>query len=158
MSAATDSSAPRKGRLGLILGLVLAPLLAGTGFWAAYTGLLPGLPDRAADGGHAAVPEPVIASFVPVDPITINIGAGGQPRQLRFVAQLEVPPEHAAEVARLMPRIVDVLNTYLRAVDPPELEEPSALTRLRAQMLRRVQIVAGPGRVSDLLVMEFVFN
>jgi len=61
-------------------------------------------------------------------------------------------------VQALMPRIMDVLNIYLRALDPPELEEPAALLRLRAQMLRRVQIVTGPGLVNDLLIIEFVFN
>jgi flagellar FliL protein len=29
---------------------------------------------------------------------------------------------------------------------------------LRAQMLRRVQIVAGEGRIRDLLIMEFVLS
>ncbi|MBC7156526.1 MAG: flagellar basal body protein FliL, partial [Rhodobacteraceae bacterium] len=39
-----------------------------------------------------------------------------------------------------------------------ELLAPAALVRLRAQMLRRVQVVAGAGRVRDLLVNEFVVN
>ena len=34
----------------------------------------------------------------------------------------------------------------------------AALTRLRAQMLRRVQIVTGPDNVNDLLIMEFVLT
>ena len=57
-----------------------------------------------------------------------------------------------------MPRVLDVLNTYLRAVEVRDLEEPAALARLRAQMLRRVQVVTGEGRVRDLLVTEFVLN
>ena len=77
---------------------------------------------------------------------------------LRFAGQLEVAPEHATEVAGLMPRVLDVLNTYLRAVDVRDLEEPSSLARLRAQMLRRVQVVTGEGRVRDLLITEFVLN
>ena len=39
-----------------------------------------------------------------------------------------------------------------------ELEDPAALVRLRAQILRRLQIVTGEGRVRDLLVTEFVLN
>ena len=58
----------------------------------------------------------------------------------------------------LRPRILDVLNGYLRAVEVAELEDPSALVRLRAQMLRRIQVVAGEGRVNDLLISEFVLN
>jgi flagellar FliL protein len=53
---------------------------------------------------------------------------------------------------------MDVLNGYLRAVEVAEIEDRSALIRLRAQMLRRVQIVTGEGRVRDLLVTEFVVN
>ena len=57
-----------------------------------------------------------------------------------------------------MPRILDVLNTYLRAVEVRDLEQPASLARLRAQMLRRVQVVTGEGRVRDLLITEFVLN
>lgn len=162
MSEPADSPPPRRSRLPLILGLALAPALGGGGFYAAYAGLIPGLGGTAADpapsGPTAAAPTAPIASFVAIDPITINLGTRGQTRHLRFVAQLDVPPAHAAEVRQQMPRIVDVLNTYLRALDLPDLEEPSALTRIRAQMLRRVRLVLGQDRVNDLLVMEFVFN
>jgi flagellar FliL protein len=88
----------------------------------------------------------------------ISIGRGGLARHLRFEAQLEVDPARASEVTTLMPRVVDVLNGYLRAVDVSDLEDPASLVRLRAQMLRRVQIVTGEGAVRDLLVMEFVVN
>jgi flagellar FliL protein len=163
MSAAADSPPPKPSRRPLILGLALAPLLGGAGFYASYAGLIPGL--GGTEAAPVASPAPAAGTaatstttFVPLDPITINLGTRGQARHLRFVAQLEVPPAHAAEVARQMPRVIDVLNTYLRALDLPDLEEPAALTRIRAQMLRRVQLVLGPERVSDLLVMEFVFN
>ena len=67
-------------------------------------------------------------------------------------------PSYEREVVHLMPRVLDVLNGYLRAVETRELQDTSALVRLRAQMLRRVQIVTGEGRVRDLLVTEFVLN
>ena len=62
------------------------------------------------------------------------------------------------DVTLLLPRVIDVLNSYLRAVEVADLEDPTALVRLRAQMLRRVQMVAGDGRVRDLLVTGFVIN
>ena len=37
-------------------------------------------------------------------------------------------------------------------------QDPAALPRLRAQMLRRIQVVLGEGKVRDLLVTEFVLN
>lgn len=161
MSASTDSSPPpRRSKLPLLLGLVLAPVLGGAGFYVAWSGLIPGLGAPAEDSPATAVSvAPARASaFVPIDPITINLGGRGQTRHLRFVARLDVPVAQAEEVARQMPRIVDVLNTYLRALDLPDLEEPAALTRIRAQMLRRIRLVVGADRVNDLLVMEFIFN
>jgi flagellar FliL protein len=50
------------------------------------------------------------------------------------------------------------MNGYLRAIDPAELDEPATLLRIRAQLLRRIQLVTGDGRVRDLLVTEFVLN
>lgn len=51
-----------------------------------------------------------------------------------------------------------MLNGYLRAIAVSEIEDPAGLVRLRAQLLRRIQIVTGEGRVRDLLVTEFVLN
>jgi len=73
-------------------------------------------------------------------------------------AQLEVGPAFSGEVTHLMPRILDILNGYLRAIEVAELENPAALVRIRAQLLRRIQIVTGEGRVRDLLITEFVLN
>ena len=114
---------------------------------------------EAAPAEGAAAPEPITEiAFVPVDPVIISLGAAAAGRHLRFASQLEVGKANAEEVAALMPRILDVLNGYLRAVDVAELEDPNALVRLRAQMLRRIQVVTGEGRVRDLLVTEFVLN
>ena len=65
---------------------------------------------------------------------------------------------HKSHVEKLMPRIVDVTNTYLRALKLADLEDAQALIRLRAQLLRRMQVVTGAGRINDLLIMEFVLN
>lgn len=155
--AAADAAntAKRPGRRGVLIGAVLAPLAAAGGYFAVTSGLLPlhGAADTKAESGSG----PKVA-FVPVDPMIISIGRGGGTRHLRFHAQLEVAPGHADEVQALMPRVVDVLNGFLRAVDMRDLEDAAALVRLRAQMLRRVQIVTGEGRVQDLLIMEFVLS
>jgi len=158
-TAELKKSARRKTIPPVILGLGLALALAGGGFYATFSGLISG-----DSGVFATSPTPPgnlpagAFSYVPIEPITINLGPRGQSRHLRFNAQIEVPPSESGEVTRLMPRILDVLNIYLRALEVHELEEPAALLRLRGQMLRRIQTVAGPGRVNDLLIIEFVFN
>jgi flagellar FliL protein len=151
----------RKGKLGLIVGLVLALALGGGGFYAVYSGLVLGSHDAAetAGAGYAGPGEdlPPIA-FVALDPLVVSLGTGAQNRHLRFRAELEVAPDAVAEVTKLIPRVMDVLNSYLRAVELADLENAAALITLRAQMLRRIQLVTGEGRVRDLLIMEFVMN
>ncbi|MFO1144713.1 MAG: flagellar basal body-associated FliL family protein [Amaricoccus sp.] len=152
-----------RGKLGLIVGIVAALGLGGGGFYAVYAGLLdPGKILGGGDGGgHGTAEGPSVVgdiAFVALDPIMISLAPGASAKHLRFSGQLEVDPAHAAEVTALMPRVLDVLNTYLRAVDVKDLEAPAALARLRAQMLRRIQVVTGEGMVKDLLVTEFVLN
>ena len=159
-----DEEPKKKSKLPLILGVLLMLVLGGGGFFAVYSGMLFG-----AAGGHeeeqlsALEGEPLAllpsVAFVSVEPLIVNlIDTSGRGRHLRFQAQLEVPLQYEQEVITLLPRVVDILNGYLRAVEVSELENPSALVRLRSQILRRVQIVAGEGRIKDVLIMEFVVN
>ncbi|MFP4273787.1 MAG: flagellar basal body-associated protein FliL [Paracoccaceae bacterium] len=156
----TDEQPPAKrSRKPLLLGLVLALCAAGGGFFAASKGLIPGTGGGSAEAAvQAPVEELPDLAFVPVEPIVVSLGPETSGRHLRFRAQLEVAAPNRQEVEMLLPRVVDVLNGYLRSVTPADLEAPAALVRLRAQMLRRVQLVTGEGRVRDLLVMEFVLN
>lgn len=158
-SAEPEDTAPKKkSKKALIIGLILALLLGGLGFYATWSRLIPGGHDNhsTAEGGTVE-PLPDIA-FVPVDPLVITVGPGQAGRHLRFASQLEVSGTHTEEVTLLLPRIVDVMNGYLRAIDMGQFDDPAAMMRMRAQMLRRIQIVCGEGRVRDLLVTEFVLN
>jgi len=161
---ANDAPARKKGgKLGLVLGLVLALALGAGGFFGVRSGLILSSAAESLGAAHdtAALPPPGPlpgVAFVPVDPLVVNLGSAGSGRHLRFRAQLEVKAEHTADVTLMLPRVTDVLNGYLRAVDVADLADPLALQRLRAQMLRRVQVVTGEGRVRDLLIMEFVLS
>ena len=155
----------KKGKMGLLIGLVLALALGGGGFYAVYSGLILGSGASAAHGaasgdghGEAAVEDCGPVAIVPLDPLVISIASSPTARHLRFRAELEVTPGAEHDVQQLSPRVMDVLNSYLRAVAVSDLEDPSALIGLRAQMLRRIQLVTGEGRVRDLLIMEFVLS
>ena len=173
-----DEEPKRKSsKLPLIIGVVLALVGGGGGFYAAFSGLLPfggggdhtapadghgdtaaGAHDpHAADDHGAPLPDANVA-FIEMPQLIISMGPSSDMHHLRFLASLEVPPSHMAEVESLKPRVVDVLNNYLRALHPSDIEAPGALIRIRSQMLRRVQLVAGEDRVRDLLIMEFVLN
>lgn len=149
----------KKSKLPMIIGLVLLLAGGGGGFFAVSSGMLFGDSHEEEDVAEEVVIDelPNIA-FVPLDPLLISLGGEKPARHLRFTAQLEVEPKSVESVTSVQPRIVDVLNGYLRAVETSELESPSALIRLRTQMLRRIQMVTGEGHVRDLLIMEFVLN
>lgn len=165
----TDGSA-KKGKMPLIIGLVLAIAGAGGGFYAVQSGLLPFGNTSAPEVAHAAkeAPEGVdkgesaedIANlaFIEMEPIVITLRKASGLNQLRFRAQLEVTMADQAEVEKVLPRVVDVLNSYLRALELDDLTDPMALPKIRSQMLRRINIATGQGRVRDLLIMDFVLN
>lgn len=141
-----------KSRKGLLLGLVLA-VLGGAGAFAVTSGMLP-----LGGGDTSAKPLAKEYAFVPIEPMTIPIGGSDERRFLRFRAELEVDIARQREVQSMLPRVVDVLNTYLRSLSMADIEDPSSLLTLRAQMRRRIDLVVGGDAVHDLLVMEFVVN
>ena len=155
---ATAIEVPKKGsKKPLLIGLVLALVLGGGGFYAAFSGMILGGGDSHTDEEQTPGPLTGIA-FVPLETIVVSLGPDSGSEHLRFTAQLEVVDKAAADVTTLTPRILDVVNIYLRAIDTASIEDPHAMARLRAQMLRRIQVVTGEGRVRDLLITEFVLN
>lgn len=163
-SADIDQPVEKKSsKLPVVLGLVLALVGGAGGFFVMYSGMLGGA-EKDASEMEAEKPSdfPMAETggeiaFVEIEPLVVTLDQGTG-THLRFRASLEVAKSAESDVTRLMPRVVDVLNSYLRAVEVADLQDRSALTRLRAQMLRRVQVVAGGGQVKDLLIMEFVLN
>jgi flagellar FliL protein len=168
MSDATveeEAGEKKKSRLPLIIGLVLLPVGAAGGFFmvkADPLGLFGGGDKQetaAEESTRYADPIPLgTVGFVAVPPVVIPIGATSDRRSLRFQASLEVPSAEVNAVTAIVPRVQDVLNSYLRALDPADFEAPGALDRLRGQLLRRIKLVAGEENVRDLLVLEFIVN
>lgn len=163
MTIAADPP-PLPGRKSLKLPLMIGVVLAATGGGGGFFVM------RAMQGGTAhdaaqvveAVDEhgaaPVTVGYVALDPLLVNLPRATGRQFLRFAATLEVDPGHLSEVESLRPRIADVMNSYLRAVEPADFEDQMILADLRSQLLRRIQVVAGEGRVRDLLVIEFVLD
>lgn len=155
--ATIESSPKTRSKKPLLIGLVLAVVLGGGGFYATFSGLILGGHEEHAE--EEKLPGPLTGiAFVPLETIVISLGPDSGSEHLRFTAQLEVVDAAAADVTTLAPRILDVVNSYLRAIDTASIEDPQAMARLRAQMLRRIQVVTGEGRVRDLLITEFVLN
>lgn len=151
----SDETAPKKRSLmPLLAGLAGAVILGGGSFYAVYSGLVLSPGPKV----QAAAPLDMDFAYIPLENITISLASTDSARMLRFSGQIEVASRSESEMARMQPRFLDLVNTYLRAVDPKDLSEPAALIRLRAQILRRLQVIAGEGHVRDFLITEFILN
>jgi len=160
-SIEADEDPPKKkSKSGLVIAIVALFLGGGGGFFAAGIGFIGGgsSAESHATSDAQVHPETPVYSFVELDPILVSLPSAGGTRHLKFTAQIEVDPAYRTEVEAIRPRLIDLMNRYLRAVEISEFEAPDALILLRAQLLRRLQVIAGDGKIKDLLIMEFVLN
>ena len=157
----SDAEPEKKGKKGLFVAILLALIAGGGGFFVSFSGMIPF--GASSETSPVAAPEVALqavgnAAYVPLDPLIVNIRSSSKYPLLRFVGQLEVKPENLTDIEQLKPRIMDVMNTYLNALEAARFEDPIALIKLRSQLLRRLQIVTGQGRIEDLLIMEFILQ
>ncbi|MBN2758999.1 MAG: flagellar basal body-associated FliL family protein [Rhodobacteraceae bacterium] len=141
----------------ILVGLIGAIVLGGGGFYAVYSGLIlaPGNPKAA----HAkTAPSSILPTYLPIEHLTLSLANPTGAQHLRLSAHIEVADGRLAEAEAYRPRFLAVINTYLRAVEPQDLQDASALIRLRAQILRRLQMVAGEDLIDDFLITEFILN
>lgn len=97
-------------------------------------------------------------AFVNLEPLVITLGPNATSQYLKISLSLETSHQDTKTIEHLSPKFRDVLNTYLRAIDENDLADPAAMMRLRAQMLRRLQIVAPDDAISNVLITDFVLN
>ncbi len=97
-------------------------------------------------------------AFVNLEPLVISLGPNANSQYLKISITLETSQSQLKTIEHLRPKFRDVLNVYLRAVDESDLTEPAAMTRLRAQMLRRMQLIAPAGAIDNVLITDFVLN
>jgi flagellar FliL protein len=155
----SEEEPEKRSKLPLILSMLACLIGVGGGFFASYSGLLFAKESAPIEGSKNIELEDLTdIAFVEITPIIVTLRPGSSSKHLSFRSQLEVPTAYQADVEHLLPRIVDIMNGYLSALETEDFESPAIIVRLRSQLLRRIQVVAGVDRVNDLLIMEFVLN
>lgn len=107
---------------------------------------------------ESEIEKKIEEAFVELEPIMITIGPVGANRQLRLEAYIQTRESEVDEINKKMPKILDSLNQYLRAVEVQDMVDPSALLRLRLHMLKRVQLAVGEQIIDDLLIRKFLIS
>lgn len=154
-------SLPRKKMSGkkLVLFVVLPLLVLGGGGAGLYvSGVLdrflnPPAPDPAevaATPGH----------FFDLPDIIVNLNTEDRRQTfLKISPTLELEKaEDVALVERVMPRIVDNFQMYLRELTLQDLEGSAGLARLREELLLRVNAAVHPAHVREVLFREMIVN
>jgi flagellar FliL protein len=148
----------------VLIIVVAAVLLVIGGVAAAYfTGLMQPLINMIA--GKPASPEApkAVAAgeavFIDLPEILVNLNTGGRGRAtfLKMRVSLELQrKEDTPVVEKLMPRIVDNFQVYLRELRIEDLKGSAGMYRLREELLTRVVAAAAPAKVNDVLFKEML--
>lgn len=109
------------------------------------------------EGGHgerAAGP-----AFLKVPDLIVNLSGDGQQRYLRLSIQLEMKNEEDMKaVEKVLPRVIDQFQTYLRELRIQDLKGSKGIYRLQMELLSRVNAAAAPVEVKDVLFQEILIQ
>ncbi|MEN2988526.1 flagellar basal body-associated FliL family protein [Tistrella sp. BH-R2-4] len=172
-----ENGGKKKGGMKLILLIVLPLLLIGGGGAAAFlTGMIGGGEEHAegeaaAGGGHGAgghgsgaapaaakARDPLTAVYFDLPEMLVNLNTGGKRVSfLKLKVSLELQKqEDVALIEKVMPRIVDSFQVYLREMRVEDLSGSAGIYRLREELLDRVNVAAQPVAVNDVLFREML--
>lgn len=118
---------------------------------------------KAAEGGAGAPvikegPDGVV--FYTLPDIVVNMqSADGKSTFLKLKLTFELPDEETADaLTPNLPRLTDMFQTFLRELRPEDLAGSQGSYQLRAELLRRVNLVAAPSKVNAVLIEEMLIN
>jgi flagellar protein FliL len=96
--------------------------------------------------------------FLKIQDMTVNLySEDGTPQFLRLSVQLELNSEaDVAAVEKVMPRVVDQFQLYLRELRVRDLRGSAGLYRLQIELLGRVNQAAYPTEVQSVLLQEIL--
>ncbi|GIL41497.1 flagellar basal body-associated FliL family protein [Roseiterribacter gracilis] len=96
--------------------------------------------------------------FYDVPEILVNLdSAGKQPRFLKVAISIELSkPEDVEAIKKLLPRVVDQFQVFLRGLRIEDMKGSVGVYRLRQELLQRVTEAAQPIQVRDVLFREFL--
>lgn len=107
-------------------------------------------------GKIAAGPDGV--TFFTLPDMVMNIqSADGRPTFLKLKLTLETHDESVAtHLQEEMPRLQDMFTGFVRELRPEDLSGSAGTYQLRAEILRRVNLIAAPGKVDAVLIEEML--
>lgn len=167
---------PRKKKLSgkkLVLFIILpVVLLLGGGGAAAFFLLSGGDPQTQAEAGEGEQAEQTAEEgegsgankssgdivFYDLPDMLVNLNTGGKRSSyLKLKVALELQNKEAVpKVERILPRIVDSFQVYLRELRLEDLKGSAGLVRLKEELLVRLNVATGTTEINDVLFKEML--
>ncbi|MDI9349914.1 MAG: flagellar basal body-associated FliL family protein [Candidatus Symbiobacter sp.] len=114
-----------------------------------------------ADAGSpmkSATDRPEVTVFMDLPDMLVNLRSDDpRPSFLKLSVSLELDSaEDKTVVMRVLPRVVDTFQVYLRELRSEQLQGASGLLRLREELLGRINAAVSPVQVRDVLFREML--
>ncbi len=99
-------------------------------------------------------------TFYTLPDMVVNIQtAEGRPAYLKLRLTLELKDAHLADqLMAEMPRLQDMFQGFLRELRTEDLNGSAGNFQLRAEILRRVNLILAPGKAEAVLIEEMLVN
>ncbi len=145
-----------KSKVILAGGVVLCLLVITGGLWV--SGLLPSW--RGSSAHSKNHPAASLPTLVDVPDIVTNLDNGSHRDVfIKLRARIEVSSKADGSVITAnMPRVLDAFQTYLRSMRPEEIHGGEGTYRLREALMNRIDIIAAPVCISNILFVEMLIQ
>lgn len=162
--AETEDGQPEaKAKGGLLPKLAMVIALGAVSFGTVY--LLP-RPDvsshsseSSAETAHHEEEVPALdlvqdTNYLELTPLTVSLQRNS--RVLKIGITLEVQSGEEEAIDPNDPKIRDAFMGYLRALRLDQIEDAAFMAQMRAQLLRRAQLILGQDKVHGILITDFL--
>lgn len=149
----TQDAAPAIKRKRPLLGLLVLCVGLIAGYALTVSGVLDKTKVETAHKEHSPILPDI--EYVPIPLMVFNLPSG---RHLRFGAQIETPVGQSEVVTFLLPRVQDTINDFVTALTLEDIERDRGLIWIRAQLVRRLELILGTEIFHDLMITDFVVD
>lgn len=141
--------------LFVLVPLILVGAIAG-GLY--FSGILTGAASKGNEEAAKAENKPVQITYYDLPDMLVNLRSDSpRPSFLKISVSLELEhPEDRVVLERILPRVTDTFQVYLRELRVDQLQGSAGLLRLREELLSRVNAASRPVRVRDVLFKEML--
>jgi flagellar FliL protein len=162
---ATVDSKPKRGRSGkgLVLLIMVSIVLLAVGGVSVHIGYLLDPSLGMANSKTVAADDTekfdtaATTTFYELPEMVVNLDSARRTNFLKLVLALELENyDDVAELEKVLPRIVDNLQVYLRQLRIDDLQGSAGTQRLREELLLRVNASTKTAKVRDVLFKEFL--